>query len=41
MAARPPACRRDQATIFSSSLTNEERQQILLIENGNIEAGRH
>ena len=40
-AAGVPTGRRDQATIFSGSLTNEERQQILLIENGNIEAGRH
>jgi TPR repeat protein len=33
--------RRDQAAIFSGSLTNEERQEILVIENGNIEAGHH
>jgi TPR repeat protein len=38
-AAGLPAGRRDQAAIFSGSLTNEERQQILVIENGNIEAG--
>jgi hypothetical protein len=40
-AAGLPTGRRDQATIFSGSLTNEERQQILLIENGKVEAGRH
>jgi hypothetical protein len=40
-AAGVPTARRDQATIFSGSLTNEERQQILVIENGNVAAGRH
>jgi TPR repeat protein len=39
-AAGLPTGRRDQAAIFSGSLTNEERQQILLIENGNIASGR-
>jgi TPR repeat protein len=39
-AAGVPTGRRDQAAIFSGSLTNEERQQILVIENGNIASGR-
>jgi hypothetical protein len=38
-AAGLPTGRRDQAAIFAGSLTNEQRQQILIIENGNI-AGR-
>ncbi len=40
-AAGVPTGRRDQAAIFSGSLTNEERQQILVIENGNIASGRY
>ncbi|HEX3500874.1 MAG TPA: hypothetical protein VHT04_16270 [Stellaceae bacterium] len=40
-AAGLPTGRRDQAAIFSGSLTNEERQQILLIENGNLASGRN
>jgi hypothetical protein len=39
-AAGLPSGRRDQAAIFSGSLTNEERQQILLIENGNIASSK-
>lgn len=38
-AAGLPTGRRDQAAIFTNDLTNEERQQILLIENGNLAAG--
>jgi TPR repeat protein len=40
-AAGLPTGRRDQAAIFTNDLTNEERQQILLIENGNLAAGRN
>jgi TPR repeat protein len=35
-AAGMPNGRRDQAAIFEGSLTAEQRQQILVIENGNI-----
>jgi len=38
-AAGLPTGRRDQAAIFTNDLTNEERQQILLIENGNFAPG--
>ncbi len=36
-AAGVPTGRRDQATVYESALTAEERQQVLVIENGNIE----
>jgi hypothetical protein len=35
-AAGMPTGRRDQVVIFESSLTAEQRQQILIIENGNL-----
>jgi TPR repeat protein len=40
-AAGLPTGRRDQAAIFTYDLTSEERQQILLIENGAMAAGRN
>jgi TPR repeat protein len=40
-AAGLPTGRRDQAAIFTNDLTNEERQQILLIENGDRGQGRN
>ncbi len=36
-AAGLPTGRRDQASIYEGALTAEERQQVLVIENGNIE----
>src|SRR5207248_2968446 len=38
-AAGLPTGRRDQAAIFTNDLTNEERQQILVVENGNLAPG--
>jgi hypothetical protein len=39
-AAGAPTGRRDQALVFEGSLTAEERQQVLVIENGKLPADR-